>query len=115
MWFLGSTATNPDAQGALEYMYSESIGQSNLARFKLPAFDAIYRRMLDLPDGPERLALFRKASELVVAYMPYRIHVHRIYNDCSRPWIAGYRQPFFRNQSWHYIEVDGAMRAKALA
>jgi hypothetical protein len=71
--------------------------------------------MLDLPDGPERRALFRKASELVVAYMPYRIHVHRIYNDFSRPWIAGYRQPFFRNQSWHYVEVDGAMRAKSLA
>jgi len=115
MWFLGSTAAQPDAQGALEYMYGESIGQSNLARFKLPAFDAIYRRMLDLPDGPERLALFRQATELVVAYMPYRIHVHRIYNDFSRPWITGYRQPFFRNQSWHYVEVDGARRAKALA
>ena len=25
------------------------------------------------------------------------------------------RQPFFRDQSWHYIEVDGAMRAKSLA
>jgi ABC-type transport system substrate-binding protein len=115
MWFLGSTATEPDGQGALEYMFSESIGQANLARFRLPAFDAIYRRMLDLPDGPERFALFRQASELVVAYMPYRIHVHRIYNDFSRPWIAGYRQPFFRNQSWHFVEVDGAMRAKALA
>ena len=115
MWFLGGTATDPDGQGALENMYGESIGQANLARFKLPAFDDIYRRMLDLPDGPERLALFRKASELVVAYMPYRIHVHRIYNDFSRPWITGYRQPFFRNQSWQFIEVDGAMRAKALA
>jgi ABC-type transport system substrate-binding protein len=115
MWFLGSTAADPDGQGALEYMYGAAIGQSNLARFKLPAFDDIYRRMLDLPDGPERLALFRKASELVVAYMPYRIHVHRMYNDFSRPWITGYRQPFFRNQSWHYIEVDGAMRAKQLA
>jgi ABC-type transport system substrate-binding protein len=115
MWFLGSTATHPDGQGALEYMYGESIGQSNLARFKLPAFDEIYRRMLDLPDGPERLALFRKASELTIAYMPYRIHVHRIYSDFSRPWITGYRQPFFRDQSWHYIEVDGAMRAKTLA
>ncbi|HSC65231.1 MAG TPA: ABC transporter substrate-binding protein [Caldimonas sp.] len=115
MWFLGSTATDPDGQNLLEYMYGPSFGQNNLARFKLPAFDDIYRRMLDLPDGPERLALFRKASELVVAYMPYRIHVHRIYNDFSRPWIAGYRQPFFRNQCWHYIEVDGAMRAKSLA
>jgi ABC-type transport system substrate-binding protein len=115
MWFLGSTAIDPDGQGLFEYMYGQAIGQSNLARFKLPAFDEIYRRMSDLPDGPERLALFRKASELVVAYMPYRIHVHRIYNDFSRPWITGYRQPFFRNQSWHYVEVDGALRARSLA
>jgi len=115
MWFLGSTAGDPDGQPLLQYMYGPSSGQYNLARFKLPAFDDIYRRMLDLADGPDRRALFRKASELVVAYMPYRIHVHRIYNDFSRPWIAGYRQPFFRNQSWHYIEVDGAMRAKSLA
>ena len=115
MWSLGNTATDPDGQGAFAYMYGPAIGQSNLARFKLPAFDDIYRRMLDLPDGPERKTLFRKASELVVAYMPYRIHVHRIYNDFSRPWIAGYRQPFFRNQSWHYVEVDGALRAKSLA
>ena len=115
MWFLGSTATEPDGQSAFEYMFGPSIGQSNIARFKLDAFDDLYRRMLDLPDGPQRLALFRQATDLVVAYMPYRIHVHRIYNDCVRPWIAGYRQPFFRNAMWQYIEVDGAARAKALA
>jgi len=40
--------------------------------------------------------------------------VNRIYNDFTRPWIEGYRQPFFREQVWHYIEVDGARRAKAL-
>ena len=105
----------PTAQGLLEYMYGPSIGQSNLARFKLPAFDASTAACSTCPTGRSACALFRKASELVVAYMPYRIHVHRIYNDFSRPWITGYRQPFFRNQSWHYIEVDGAMRAKSLA
>ncbi len=115
MWFLGRSAADPDAQGALEAMYGGSIGQSNLARFKRPEFDAIYRRMLDLPDGPERAALFKKASEIAVAYMPYRVHVHRIYNDFARPWITGYRQPLFREQVWHYIEVDGARRARALA
>ena len=115
MWFLGGTATTPDAQTDLETMYGGSIGQANLARFKQPGFDALYRQILDLPDSPERAELFKKASEIVVAYMPYRIHVHRIYNDFSRPWIAGYRQPFFRNQSWHFVEVDGERRAKALA
>ena len=115
MWFLGGSSTQPDGQADLETMYGRSLGEANLARFKQADFDAIYRRMLDLPDGPEREGLFKKASEIVVAYMPYRMHVHRIYNDFSRAWITGYRQPFFRNQSWHYIEVDGEQRAKALA
>lgn len=115
MWMLGGTSSDPDAQGALENMYGESFGEANLARFKRPEFDAIYRRMLDMPDSPERAALFKRASEIVVAYMPYRIHVHRIYNDFSWPWITGYRQPFFRNQVWHCVEVDGARRARSLA
>jgi ABC-type transport system substrate-binding protein len=114
MWFLSGTSTQPDGQGDLETMYGEAAGEANLARFKNAAFDAIYRRMLDMPDSPERAELFKRASEIVVAYMPYRIHCHRIYNDFTWPWIEGYRQPFFRNQSWHYIEVDGASRAKAL-
>ena len=114
MWFLGGTSIQPDGQGDLESMYSESSGEANLARFRNADFDAIYRRMLDMPDSPERAELFKRASEIVVAYMPYRIHCHRIYNDFTWPWIEGYRQPFFRNQSWHYISVDGAQRARAL-
>ncbi len=112
MWSLGNTATEPDAQGALEYFYGPSIGQGNLSRFKLEAFDRIYERMLALPDGPERAALFLEASKLGVAYMPYRIHVHRVYTDLAQPWIDGYRQPLFRNQAWQWVEVDAALRAQ---
>ncbi len=111
MWFLGVTAVDPDGQGLFEYMYGPSFGQNNLARFKLPAFDDIYRRMLDLPDGAERRGLFRKASELVVAYMPYRCHVHRIYNDFSRPWIAGWRIALFRREAWQFVEVGSRLCA----
>jgi len=110
MWFLGATATTPDAQPVFQYMYSPAIGSSNLARFKLPAFDAIYDRMAVLPDGPERAALFLEASNLLAAYMPYRAHVHRIYTHLNQPWITGYREGFFRNECWQFIEIDGAMR-----
>jgi len=110
MWFLGATATTPDAQPVLQYMYSPAIGSSNLARFKLAAFDAIYDRMAILPDGPERAALFLEASNLLAAYMPYRAHVHRIYTHLNQPWITGYREGFFRNECWQFIDVDGAMR-----
>ena len=109
MWSLGSTL-GQDAQPALSYMYGPSIGSNNLAHFRLPAFDAIYRRMLLLPDGPERAALFIDASKLVAAYMPYRIHAHRVYTDVNHPWVTGYRQMPFRTECWHMIEVDAAMR-----
>jgi len=109
MWFLGSTI-GADAQEAFGWMYGPSIGSQNLARFKLPAFDAVYKRMLDLPDGPERAALFLQASEIVLAYMPYKILSHRIYTDLSQPWAVGWRQALFRNEAWQFAEVDTAMR-----
>ena len=91
-------------------MYGPSIGSQNLAHFRLPAFDAIYRRMLLLPDGPERAALFVEASKLVLAYMPYKIHAHRVYTDLNQPWISGYREGLFRREAWQFVEVDAAMR-----
>jgi ABC-type transport system substrate-binding protein len=110
MWSLGSTAGSPDGQPALEYMYGPSVGSSNLAHFRLPAFDALYRRMQHLPDGPERAALFIEASNLVAAYMPYRIHAHRVYTDLTQPWVTGWREALFRRESWQFVEVDAALR-----
>ena len=112
MWTLGASATVPDAQQMLGYMYSPAIGSNNLARFKLPAFDAIYNRLSLLPDGPERAALFLQASKLVTAYMPYKVNVHRIYTELNQPWITGYRQGRFRNECWQFVEVDVAMRER---
>ena len=114
MWALGSTATVPDAQQALAVMYGPSIGQGNYARFRHPGFDQAYQRMLDLPDGPERAALFLEASKIGTAFMPYKVHVHRVYTDLSHPWVHGMRQPLFRNTLWQYVEVDVAARRAAI-
>ena len=108
MWMLGSTASQPDSQQAIERMYGPSAGKANLARFKLDAFDDLYRSIIALPDGPERLALFQQASKLVVAYAPYKIHVHRILNDLNQPWVVGFRRPIFWNQMWQYMDVDAS-------
>ncbi len=44
VWRVGSSAATPDGQGALERGYGPSTGKGNLARFRLPAFDAGVRR-----------------------------------------------------------------------
>ena len=112
MWQLGSSADVPDGQSALARLYGPQAGQQNLARFKLPAFDAVYVRMLSLPDGAEREALFLQAKRLAAAYMPYKVLVHRVANELAHAWLIGYRRPIFWQDWWHLVDIDDSLRAK---
>jgi len=112
MWMLGDSATEPDGQDILRYWYGPEAGQGNLARFRLPAFDALFLRLLALPDGPERNALFLECKRLAAAYMPYKVHVHRIANELLHPWVHGYRRTPFWNDWWHMVDVDTQLRAR---
>ncbi|MBE7419791.1 MAG: bicyclomycin resistance protein [Ideonella sp.] len=109
-WQLGSSAAGPDGQDALARLYGPQSGSQNLARFKLPAFDAIYQRMRVLPEGPERDRLFFEAKRLAVAYMPYRHTAHRMEADLLQPWVVGYRRPLFWQDWWHKIDIDASKR-----
>ena len=115
MWMLGESAAGPDGQDSLGRMYGPLAGNSNLARFQLDAFDRLYERAQVLPDGPEREALFREAQRIAVAFMPYKIHAHRIHTDLTHPWVFGFRRPLFSSQWWHTVDVDMAMRQQRLS
>jgi len=106
MWGLGLGAAGYDSLGALASFSSKHIGGQNYARFRLPAFDKIIERLGEMPDGPERLALFEEAKRLSVVYAPYKFQVHRYYNDMAHPWVIGYRRPVFWQEYWQYIDID---------
>ena len=108
IWQLGFNSSTPDAQLGLELMYGPASGGQNLGRFKLARYDEIYRRMMVLPDGPERAALLRDAQKLLTAYMPQKFRVHRIVNDLAQPWLIGFRRPYFNQIFWPYVDIDTA-------
>ncbi|MDE2504929.1 MAG: bicyclomycin resistance protein [Burkholderiales bacterium] len=113
VWFLGSSADRPDGQDALARLYGPEAGDGNLARFKLPAFDAVFRRMSDLPDGPERDALFRQAKRLAAVYAPYKPHLNLLAAIVAHPWLDGYRRPVFWYDVWQRLDIDVAARRAA--
>jgi len=115
LWSIGQSSASPDGQESFDLGASIHFGGQNLARFRNDRFDALYRRMQVLPDGPERLALFEEAKRILLAYMPYKFHVHRIHTDLAHPWLLGYRRPPYWNTWWHYVDVDADARSKALA
>jgi ABC-type transport system substrate-binding protein len=106
MWGLGLTATSPDADGFLAAGYGPLKSEDNLAFFGLPAFDRLYEAQTILGDTPERLALMQQASELLVAYMPMKVHAHRMANDLAYPWVVGYQRHPFRRDFWRFVDIE---------
>ena len=106
LWTLGSSAAGSDGQGALARLYGPQAGSQNLARFRNAEFDRVYERMQVIADSPERDELFRQAKLISVAYMPYKVTVHRFTNDLLQPWVLGYRRPTFWNEWWHRVDID---------
>ncbi|HEY9064807.1 MAG TPA: ABC transporter substrate-binding protein [Burkholderiaceae bacterium] len=113
MWTVGSQADAPDSIGALARYDSRQIGGQNMARFRLPAFDALYDRAIAIADGPEREKLFDQAQALAQAYMPYKYTLNRISTDMAHPWLIGYRHPIFWTDWWQYVDIDESLRPAA--
>jgi ABC-type transport system substrate-binding protein len=112
MWGLGWSAAVPDADMFFVMLYGPNGGQANHSRFRLAEFDRMYEKAKRLPDGPERNALYREMNRLFLVYMPWRLGVHRFYNDLLHPWVVGYvRHPVMRGW-WKYVEIDEQAAAR---
>ena len=106
MWGTGWSAAIPDGSYFLDVLYSKNKGQSNHARFGLPALDALHERQRTMPDGPERDALIHDALRLSLAYMPLKATAHPIENWVAHGHVQGFRpHPFIRDY-WRFTDVD---------
>jgi hypothetical protein len=70
-------------------------------------------RIRVIPDGPEREQLFYEGKRMLVAYMPYKYHVHRILTDLAWPWLHGFRRPPYWQAWWQFVDIDAEARARA--
>jgi len=111
MWGVGWSAGQPDADTFLALGYGPNKGQANHARFDLKAFNELYERQRMLPDGSERQELLDRAKKIMIAYMPYKVHAHRISTDLWHPWVLGFDRNLFVRDFWKYIDIDAAMQA----
>jgi ABC-type transport system substrate-binding protein len=108
VWSLGYSSAAPDGQPALDRGASIHVGGQNLARFRNASFDKLYTAMRSLPDGPDRESMMTEAKRLLIAYAPYKVHVHRILTDLAQPWLHGYRRPPYWLTWWPYVDIDAS-------
>ena len=106
IWFLGNISATTEGFGFLALLYGPHAGFSNLARFKLPAFDRLYEEARAMPDGPPRTKILQRMSELVTIYAPWNLHAYRYENVLVQPWLGGYKYTAFDRHPWRYYDVD---------
>jgi len=102
----------PDGEEFLVLGDGPEKGQLNHARFDLAEYNRLFRIQRALPDGPERMRVMTRMKEILVAYMPYKAHVHRIWTDLAQPWVIGYHRNVFLREFWRYIDIDPAEKAR---
>ncbi|HEX8740608.1 MAG TPA: ABC transporter substrate-binding protein [Casimicrobiaceae bacterium] len=112
MWYLGNINTTPDGFGFFGLLYGKNAGFSNLSRFALPEFDHLYEEARAMPNGPERLAVERKMSELVRAYAPWILTAYRYETILLQPWLRGYKYNPTYQMPFQYLDV-GPRHGKA--
>ena len=112
MFNLGYRALAPSGYEILRTLWGKAPHDTNRSRFRLAEYDAAYEKFIATPDGPERVALARKMSELAAAYMPMTLHTFGIANVVVHPWVEGYAISAF-GTSWKYLDVDLATRRSA--
>ncbi len=106
MWGVGWSAGSPDGDTFLALGYGGNKGQANKSRFDLPAYNLAYDRQKRMPNGPERQTVMNEAQNLLVAYAPYKLHLHRIFTDLSHPWVIGYHRNNFVREFWKWVDID---------
>ena len=110
MWYVGTSAAAPDAEGSFSRFDSRQIGGQDMSRFRMPAMDALYDKIQRLPDGPERLAVFAEATKLAIAYMPEKFVVNRRALDMGAAQLVGYRRTVFWLNWWEQVDIDDTLR-----
>jgi ABC-type transport system substrate-binding protein len=107
-------ADYPDAQNFLQLLYGPNTGQSNEAEFKLKEYDRLYEKSQTLPDSPERNQIYREMNRLLLAYAPWRLGVHRIFNHLQYPWVKGYKKHPILYTNFKYLDLDVAAQHVAM-
>jgi oligopeptide transport system substrate-binding protein len=114
MFGLGNTAATPEGFTFFGLLYGPNASLSNLPRFNLPQFNALYDKGKRMKNGPERDKVIRQLSEIIAVYAPLKLTAYRYDNVLVHPWMIGYKYTPFNWNPWRYWDLDPVAREEAL-
>jgi ABC-type transport system substrate-binding protein len=106
MWQAAWSADYPDGENFMQLLYGPNTGQSNNGCYESKAFDDFYRKMLALPDSPERNRLFLEMTRQMEVDGAWVLQTSRERNQLIWPWVKGYKKHPILNADFVYMDIE---------
>ena len=94
----------------MQLLYGGNVGQSNVACYKSPTYDALYERSRLMPDSPDRNALYEQMMRQFETDSPWRLETANYQNTLALPRVIGYKAHPVLLAEWIYVDIDLARR-----
>jgi oligopeptide transport system substrate-binding protein len=99
-------ADYPDADNFMQLLSGANIGQSNYACYSSPEYDRLYQAAKELPDSPERNAIYHDMNRRLEADTVWKLGVSRLRTMLIQPTVKAYKKHPILHTEWAYIDVD---------
>ena len=107
-------ADYPDAENFYQLLYGKNLAPGpNRSHFVNAAYDAAYEASRTMPNGPERLALFRKMNQILLDEMPVVLGYNSLRFGITQKWLRNFKRNVLVPE-FMYLDVDMAAKKKGL-
>jgi ABC-type transport system substrate-binding protein len=110
MWGWAWAADYPDGADFMQLFYGPNTHQSNHGCYESPAYDAMYRQIVGMPDSPERNRIMLKMARQLEVDGAIKLGVSRYRNVLVYPQVKGYRYHPMLTAAWEYLDIDPTAR-----
>lgn len=119
MFMWGWIADYPDAENFLFLLYGKQVkagkGGENAANYSNPEYDALFERMRDLPDGPEKAAIIDEMIKIVQHDAPWMFGFFPKSAGAYQQWVYNAKPSQMVRNSLQYLRIDSELRTQKIA
>lgn len=106
MWGSAWGPDIPDGENFLQLLYGPNSQRGNHACYDSPAYDALYKKAIATPHGPERYKLYEQMNRQMEADSVWALNVSRVRNWVIRPWVKGFKKHPMLLANWELMDVE---------
>ena len=119
MFMWGWIADYPDAENFLFLLYGNQVkaerGGENAANYVNPQYDALFDKMRDLPDGPEKAAIIDQMIAIVQHDAPWMFGFFPRSAGAYQQWVHNAKPSQMVRNGLQYLRVDPQLRTEKIA